>query len=167
MSMNTRAVMAGFAKLCPSPPNRHLTITTANAAPMTHCHTGTLVLRFSASRRPVTTALRSPTVCLRPVTRLNRNSETTAPITHAASTGSAFTPKMTTEATAAGSSAIITSSMMRRLESLVWIWGAGERIRFSIVLPPYFFSARSALTLRTKRFASRLFCTRGRCAGHT
>ena len=118
-SMNTRPLMAGFAKLCPSPPKRHLTMIIAKAEPTTHCQTGTLELRFSPSRSPVTTALKSPTVCFLCVARSNSASETTAPMTQAAMTLSAPMPKITTAATVAGSSAMTTSSITRRLESEV------------------------------------------------
>lgn len=43
----------------------------AKAEPTTHCQTGTLELRFSPSRSPVTTALKSPTVCFLWVARSN------------------------------------------------------------------------------------------------
>ena len=35
-----QCVIAGFAKLQPRPPKRHLTTTIANTEPITHCHIG-------------------------------------------------------------------------------------------------------------------------------
>ena len=115
-SRNTRAAMAGFTMFLPMPPKQPLTITTANTLPRAHCHSGTLVLRFSASSRPVTTADRSETVCFFPAHRLNRASAKTADATHVTMVHSAETPKITTPAIAAGSSAITTSSIMRQVE---------------------------------------------------
>ena len=139
-SRNTRAVMAGFAKLWPRPPNRHLTNTIANTLPSTHCHTGTLVLRFRPSSRPVTTALRSPMDCLRCVITLKRNSETTAAITHERIGTRALMPKITIAAIVAGSRAMITSSMMRCVLAPQWVNGEeGVSNRLSIIfsLLPY------------------------------
>ena len=116
-SMNTRPVMAGLAKLQPRPPNRHLTQMMANRVPMTHCQAGTLVLRLRASSRPVTTADRSPMVCFLLVTILNSASPTRAVMTQAAITIRDFRPKITTEATVAGSRAMSTSSMIRLVEA--------------------------------------------------
>ena len=56
------APSAGFIKFWPSPPKSIFTTIMANAPPKTACHQGSVCGRFSASRRPVTTALRSPTV---------------------------------------------------------------------------------------------------------
>ena len=47
----------------PNPPNKHLTTIIANTEPNAHCHKGTLVLKFNANNKPVTTALKSATVC--------------------------------------------------------------------------------------------------------
>ena len=58
-----RPVIAGFAKFAPSPPKRHFTTTIANAAPTTHCHTGTSARTLRPRRRPVTIAVRSLTDC--------------------------------------------------------------------------------------------------------
>ena len=103
------------------PPKRHLTSTMAKTLPRAPCHRGTLALRFRASSRPVTTALRSPTVWVFLQIRLNRNSESTAAITQVRISHRALTPKITTPATAAGSRARITSSMMRRSLAPLWI----------------------------------------------
>ena len=55
------AVMAGFAKFLPIPPNSPLTTTMANTLPKAACHKGMETGRFKASKRPVTQAERSPT----------------------------------------------------------------------------------------------------------
>ena len=115
-SRNTRAAMAGLTRFLPMPPKKPLTTTMANTPPRAHCHRGTLVLRFSASRRPVTTADRSPTVCFFPAQRLNRNSDRTVDATQTRIVHRAEIPKITTPAMAAGIRAMITSSMIRRVE---------------------------------------------------
>ena len=139
-SMNTRAVMAGFAKLWPRPPNRHLTNTMANTLPSTHCQTGTFVLRLRPSSRPVTTALRSPMDCLRRVIALKRNSETTAAITHERIGTRAGAPKITIAAAVAGSRAMITSSMMRCVLAPQWVngeEGVSNRLSITFSLLPH------------------------------
>ena len=98
-----------------------MTSTIAKIEPSAHCHSGTLVERFSASSNPVTTAERSPTDCSRRAMRLNRNSEITAAAMQTQIIVSAFVPKSTTAAIEAGSSAMITSSMIRRELSVLWI----------------------------------------------
>ena len=53
------APSAGFIKFCPNPPNSCFTTKIANTLPSTHIHQGAVGGKFSASRRPVTTALKS------------------------------------------------------------------------------------------------------------
>ena len=69
--------------------------------------------RFSASRMPVTTQLRSPTVWLRFITRRLRASEATQAATQVRMSTAARMPNSTTAAIIAGLSPMITSSMMR------------------------------------------------------
>ena len=61
-SINTRAAIAGFTMFLPSPPKMHLTTTIAKIEPRAACQSSTFVERLSARSRPVTTALKSPTV---------------------------------------------------------------------------------------------------------
>ena len=77
-NINTRAAIAGLAIFLPNPPNKHLTIIIANADPIAACHNSTLLLKFNAKIKPVTTALKSFTVCFCFVQTLNKYSETTA-----------------------------------------------------------------------------------------
>ena len=56
ISITTRAVIAGFAKLQPSPPKRHFTMMIAMKEPTTACQIGRVAGTFIARRRPVTTA---------------------------------------------------------------------------------------------------------------
>ena len=51
------AARAGFIKFCPRPPKSCFTTKMAKTPPITTIHQGALGGRFSASRRPVTTAL--------------------------------------------------------------------------------------------------------------
>ena len=71
----------------------------------------------------MTTALRSPTLCFLRAMRLKRNSEITALRTQVRMTQRAGIPKRITPATAAGSRARITSSMIRLSLAPLWIWG--------------------------------------------
>ena len=59
--MNTRPLMAGFAKLCPESPPKALDDDYREDRANDAARRGTLELRFSPSRSPVTTALKSPT----------------------------------------------------------------------------------------------------------
>ena len=77
ISKNTRAVIAGFAKLHPRPPKTHFTITIATTEPTRQCHTVAFVERLSAKSKPVTIALRSPMVCSFFVRRLKMYSAPT------------------------------------------------------------------------------------------
>ena len=164
-SRKTRAVMAGLAKFRPMPPKTHFTKTMAKTLPRAACQRGTSARRFRASSRPVTTALRSPTVCVFLQTRLKRNSESTAKITQVRIIHRAGRPKRTTPAAEAGSRAMITSSMMRRSLAPLWIWGPEDMMGFSTA---YFPPSLCALSQpRMKRRAALLFSARGRWAGQT
>ena len=73
---------------------------------------------MKASRMPVTTALRSPMVWGFLHTTLNRYSPTTQVITQVAMRISELMPKITTEATAAGTRAMITLSIREEVVTL-------------------------------------------------
>ena len=106
-----RAVSAGFTKFCPMPPNICFTTTMAmtppNAAMMGLMETG----RFIASRTPVTTQERSPTVWRRFMTRRDMYSLKMQDATVVRIITAARKPKMMTEAIIAGVSAKMTSSI--------------------------------------------------------
>ena len=68
--------------------------------------------RFSASKMPVTTQLRSPTVWGRFITRRHRYSLRTQVATQVRMTTAARKPNRITEATMAGTRAMMTSSIM-------------------------------------------------------
>ena len=127
-----RAVSAGFTKFCPMPPNICLTTTIAitppNAAMIGLMETG----RFIASKTPVTTQERSPTVCGRFMTRR----ETYSLKIHAATVVRMMTaarkPKRITEAIMAGVSAMMTSSMRVCVVSFAWKCGDEETISLFI-----------------------------------
>ena len=110
--------MAGFAKFWPMPPKRFFTITMANREPTTAIQIGKVEGRLKASRMPVTTALRSPMVWGFLQAILNRYSPTTQVITQVAMRISDLMPKITTEATAAGSRAMITSRIREEVVTL-------------------------------------------------
>ena len=61
-SRKTRPAIAGLNTFCPRPPKVSLATQMAKAAPMKTTHQGVVAGRFIASRRPVTTAEKSPTV---------------------------------------------------------------------------------------------------------
>lgn len=103
---------------------------------MEACHRGIVEGIFSARSRPVTAEERSPIVCsLRQIT-LNTNSAATAEITQARITNRLLIPKMMTEATAAGISAISTSSMMERVVRGVYMCGEEVTVKLLISFPP-------------------------------
>ncbi len=74
--------------------------------------------RTNASRIPVTAALRSPTVLSFLMTRRHRNSLRTQEATVTAATCRTLGPNTTTEATSAGTSETMTSSMTFRVAAL-------------------------------------------------
>ena len=106
-----RAVSAGFTKFCPMPPNICFTTTRAmtppNAAMMGLMETG----RFIASKTPVTTQERSPTVWRRFMTRRDMYSLKMQDATVVRIITAARKPKMMTDAIIAGVSAKMTSSI--------------------------------------------------------
>ena len=106
-----RAVSAGFTKFCPMPPNICFTTTMAitppNAAIIGLMETG----RFIASKTPVTTQERSPTVWRRFMTRRDMYSLKMQDATVVRIITAARKPKMMTDAIIAGVSAKMTSSI--------------------------------------------------------
>ena len=128
-----RPARAGLTKFCPMPPNICLATTMAATLPSAACHKGRLTGRLKASSRPVTTQERSPTVCGRFITERLSVSEATQAPTQTSSMASARQPNSQTEATAAGSRAMRTSSMMVRVDAPLCRWGEEDTIRdFSI-----------------------------------
>ena len=113
-SSTMRAVMAGFAKFCPTPPKNCFTTTIATKAPITQIHSGVFTGRLNASSMPVITAVRSPTVLGRRITRRARYSNNTELPTHSAMSHAARKPNTATPAHAAGIRAMITSSITPR-----------------------------------------------------
>ena len=103
----------------PVPPNNILTTTTANAADRTGTYHGTEAESVSASRSPVTTEEQSNDLTISPTLFFMHKrkipSDSTALTTESAITSAARQPKYTMPATAAGSSAITTSSMIFRV----------------------------------------------------
>ena len=118
-----RATMAGLAKLRPSPPNISFTTMMATIAPMTGTYSGMEAGMLNESSKPVITAVRSPAVCFSLRIAHQTTSHRTQETTVTASTSRARSPKMITEATSAGTRAMITFSMMERLVSLERMWG--------------------------------------------
>ena len=131
-SRNILAVIAGLAKFCPIPPNRHLTTIIAKTAPTAACHSGMEAGILSASRSPVTADERSPTVCSFLQMMLKTSSESIAAATQVIITNRLFIPKNITEAADAGRSAISTSSMMERVVRLVY--KCGEEVTISLFI---------------------------------
>ena len=84
---------------------------------------GMLTGRLNARIRPVTTALKSPSVLWRFITFLETYSDRTAEITVVATTARALGPKRINDAISAGTRAIITSSIIPVVVSLVRRWG--------------------------------------------
>ena len=122
------------------PPNRHFTTTIANIAPRAACQSGIVAGRFSARRRPVTAEERSPMVCSFLQMRLNTNSESTAAAMQVSITIRLLNPNRITDATAAGSSAMSTSSMMERVVRGVNICGEEVTVNLLISFPPEVYS---------------------------
>ena len=107
-----RPVRAGLTKFCPIPPNICLTTTMAATLPKMAMRGLMVEGRFKASRMPVTTQLRSPTVWVRFITRRDRYSLATQAATQVRITTVARKPNRITEAIMAGVRAMITSSMI-------------------------------------------------------
>ena len=106
------AVIAGLAKFCPIPPNSCFTTTMATTLPNAACQSGIVTGRLNASKSPVTTAERSDTVTSRLQSFSNKNSDSTLQPTQTLITNRLRKPKITTDITAAGRRAIITSSII-------------------------------------------------------
>ena len=102
------APSAGFMKFCPKPPNSILTITIANTLPKTACQMGSVWGRFNASKRPVTTALKSLMVLFLWMSFSKTHSEATHTATHTRISANARIPKLITPNMLAGNNAITT-----------------------------------------------------------
>ena len=132
-----RAVSAGFTKFWPMPPNICLTTTMAATLPNTAMRGLMVTGRFSASRMPVTTQLKSPTVWGRFITRRDRYSLRIQEATQVRMTTAARKPNKITEAIMAGQRAMITSSIMFWVVLPPLKWGEEDTMSFSIYfLPP-------------------------------
>ena len=99
-------------------------------APMMMTHQGRSTGQTKLSRIPVTTALRSPTMQDFFMSLRYAHSKNTQDTTETAVSSSAFQPKQYTLHARAGSSAMITSSMMLRVSSLERMWGEEDAISF-------------------------------------
>ena len=93
MSMNARAASAGLNGFMPSPPNTCFAMAIANTEPRTAIQSGIPAGRFSARRRPVSTAERSPIVFSRFIARRQSASVTMHVETHTAIVHTAGIPK--------------------------------------------------------------------------
>ena len=134
-----RAVRAGLTKFCPMPPNICLTTMMAAAQPNTAISGFRVTGRFRASRMPVTTQLRSPTVWGRFMTLRHRYSKRMQAATQVRISAAARMPNRMTEAIMAGVKAMITSSMMFWVVLPPLKWGEDETMSFSIYFfPPAF-----------------------------
>ena len=116
------------------PPNICFTTTIAITPPNTEISGLMVTGRFKASRIPVTTQLRSPTVWLRFITRRHMYSLRTQEAIQVRITTMARKPKSMTEAIMAGVSAIITSSIMFCVVFFPLKWGEDETMSFSIFM---------------------------------
>ena len=93
MSMNARAASAGLNGFIPSPPNTCFAMAMAKIEPTTAIHSGIPAGRFSARRRPVSTAERSPIVFSRFIAMRQSASVTMHVETHTAIVHTAGMPK--------------------------------------------------------------------------
>ena len=128
---------AGFIKFCPSPPNSCFTTMIAKALPRIGIQIGIWGGMFSASRSPVTTALKSVVVFFLCISRSYSHSKNTLDATVASTTRSACTPKFQIPKSVVGRSAIATSCIIRLVVILSLIWGLDDTLYIcSIVIPP-------------------------------
>ena len=105
-------VIAGLTKFWPIPPKSCFTTTIAMTEPIAACHSGIDTGRLKASRSPVTTALRSPSVLLRFMILRDRYSESMHVPIVTRQMSRTRGPKSQTDAARAGISAIITLSII-------------------------------------------------------
>ena len=109
-----RAESAGLMKFFPSPPKSIFATTMAKKAPKTASQYGATIGRLKAKRIPVTTHERSNTVFFLFLILLKSVSKSTQERTLTSTSVNARSPKKTTAATSAGTSAITTSSITLR-----------------------------------------------------
>ncbi len=110
-----RAANAGLTKFMPIPPNICLTTTIAIRQPNMAISGLISTGKFNASKRPVTTADKSPMVASRFMILRERNSSRTQVAIQIAISTMERMPKITHAMIDAGISAMITSSMIRRV----------------------------------------------------
>ena len=130
ISMNARADSAGLNGLYPKPPNTCFATAIANTLPHTAIQRGRSGGRLSASRRPVSTAEKSPMEFSRFMAMRQSASVTTDAAMQTAISHTARMPKKHTEHPAAGRSAITTSRIMELTLDLACACGELERINF-------------------------------------
>ena len=112
----------------PSPPKTILPMAMANALPSTAAHTGRAGGNDSARISPVNIALPSCRLSGRRRIRLHNHSVAAHASTHTVISTAARTRKYTTLMAMAGTSASITSSMIRRVEYAALMCGAGPTL---------------------------------------
>ena len=106
----------------------------ATTEPTAPIQRGSVDGRLSARIRPVTTAERSPSVPFLFITFLEIYSASTAEPTVVAERASALRPKYTTDMTRAGTSEMMTSSMMPVVVSLERTCGEGLTVSFFAII---------------------------------
>ncbi len=119
------------------PPKSCFTTIIAITLPSIACQIGIVTGRLKASRIPVTIDERSETVFSLLQSFSKRNSESTQVPTHTATIRSARQPKIIAEAISAGTSAMITSSIIICVLRGVWKWGETVEISLFIICPPF------------------------------
>jgi hypothetical protein len=131
INKNIRPAIAGLNRLLPSPPKLIFTTPIANAAPIATIYKGIPEGRLSANSNPVSAADRSHTVGRIFSTYFcNTHSSPTDALTDTIVTKSAVMPKKYTDTPQAGSRAMITSLIKRRVVTVSWMWGEGDIINF-------------------------------------
>ena len=120
---NARATRAGLNVLKPRPPNSAFPSRMAITPPANPIHNGRPGGRVKASRRPVITALKSPTVVGLPDTLQTRCSVRTVAAVVAQSSASALSPNAQTANAHTGISAYTTLRMIASVVTLALICG--------------------------------------------
>ena len=126
------AVSAGFRRFFPMPPHKSFSIITAINEPIMHIHRGAETGRLNARIMPVTAALKSPAVSGRFSSFPMPYSKPVQHATQAAIRRAALIPKTEIPAKAAGTSAIITSSIMPETVVGLFVWGDGVTVSFLV-----------------------------------
>ncbi len=93
---------------------------------MTSTHRGQFAGKLAATRSPVTTADKSPTVCSRFITIRAKASKPAAEAALTAKSMSAGRPNMKKDAIMTGMSAMITCNMIERVVIRSRIWGEAD-----------------------------------------